>query len=644
MDGATLRIGHGRAPVAALAFALALFQTSCVVLPVRIAQGIEGVVVDAVSGGSVADALVVVRFDGRHGDVLPDRQVLGYREARTDAGGAFRVGSLVRPGVSAWPFFKTDARVVAVLKEGYRCARPVSIRTEGVVKIPLQPALDDDDQRDSCRPVSANPGEAESYMTAWRTLFPEKQEAEDAESERQIVRILEARSVLGFGENCEGPVVDLALAPDGLRAAYVALSERPEVHIVELAPDGSLASELVAQDESSPPRRLAWTSAGDLVLWEPSADTHRSVSPSIFGSDRFEVVWKPAQRRVQPPAAPSFRAQRVKTDSRPQHSPLDPSDLNDEADTRWLGRSFSLNRRLDPATGLAKDLLAVVREDGSRYEVSLPGEACGPHGRFGRPQYRITAAENAGVDLRFVDGACRAVLIDLETGAWAQLDERSEPASCNTAPDVAVMLAPEHVYTIGTPPGDALGIQLDPSLLREAIDEVAMGRTRHVALRSIEIPLSGVESTSFASLVRQHRAALSIEHRGHAGKVVRDVERQMAYWLAGRIVQLHGPATRVSGQSPGGGAGRVLDPRARLGADHGPQVERSCRRWSAGPAEGMPGSVGPDATRTGRLASSRTGPPPARSARSDPHGYRGGCPGRLHASRPICGAIPEGLR
>jgi AraC-like DNA-binding protein len=113
------------------------------------------------------------------------------------------------------------------------------------------------------------------------------------------------------------------------------------------------------------------------------------------------------------------------------------------------------------------------------------------------------------------------------------------------------MLAPEHVYTIGTPPGDALGIQLDPSLLREAIDEVAMGRTRHVALRSIEIPLSGVESTSFASLVRQHRAALSIEHRGHAGKVVRDVERQMAYWLAGRIVQLTGlrPASPGSRQA-----------------------------------------------------------------------------------------------
>ena len=366
MGEATRRLGHGRVLFAVLAFALALFQTGCIVLPIRIASGIEGVVVDAVTGRSVADALVVVRFDGRYGDVLPDREVLGHREARTDASGGFRVGSLVRPGLSAWPLFKTDARIVAVLKKGYRCAKPRPVRGENVVKIPLQPALDAGDQRESCRPVPANPGEAEEYMTAWRALFPEEQDAQDAESERQIGRILEARAVLGFGENCAGPVTDLALSPDGLRVGYVAVPERPEVRIVELAPDGRQPSELVVHDESASPRRLVWTSAGDLVLWEPSADAYHSVSPSIFGSDRFEVVWKPPHRRVQPPAAPSFRARHIRTHSRPQHSPLDPADLNDEADARWLRRTFSLHRTLDPETALASGRLGVVREDASR--------------------------------------------------------------------------------------------------------------------------------------------------------------------------------------------------------------------------------------------------------------------------------------
>jgi len=489
MGGATLRIGHGRALFAALAFALALFQTSCIVLPVRIASGVEGVVVDAVRGEAVTDALVVVRFDGRYGDVLPDREVLGHGETRTDAQGRFRVGSLVRPGISAWPLFRTDARVVAVLKEGYRCANPVSVRTKDVVKIPLQPALDADDQRDSCRPVPAKPGEARDYMAAWRALFPEEQNAREAESERQIARILEARSAFGFGENCEGPIVDLALAPDGLRAGYVAAHERPEVHIVELTPGGARPSEFVVRDESSPPRRLAWTSAGDLVLWEPSADAYRSVSPSIFGSDRFEVVWKARHRRVAPPAAPIFRARRVKIDNRPQHSPLDPADLNDEADSRWLGRTFSLHRTLDPETGLASDQLAVTREDGSRYEISLTGEACGPHGRFGRPHYRITAAGNTGIDLRFVDGACHAVQIDLETGAWALLDESSELARCDGARSI-----PASHFNIA---------------LRSYAREVQLARTE-----------AGGDPAASYALTIEPDGATHVETRNHLGKAV----------------------------------------------------------------------------------------------------------------------------
>jgi len=140
-----------------------------------------------------------------------------------------------------------------------------------------------------------------------------------------------------------------------------------------------------------------------------------------------------------------------------------------------------------------------------------------------------------------VRAANRAVTVHvpLQFGA----DYRVGRQRLRSAPDVAVMLAPEHVYTIGTPPGDALGIQLDPSLLREAIDEVAMGRTRQMALRSIEIPLSGEESTSFASLVRQHRAAVSTACQDDAGEALRDVERRIAGWLADRTVALMGLRT-----------------------------------------------------------------------------------------------------
>jgi len=434
MSGAILRIAYRSAPFAAVATLLALFQTACIVLPARIASGVKGVVVDSVSGATVADAIVVVRFDGRFGDVLPDREVLGHREARSDADGSFRIGPLVRPGLSAWPLYKTDARVVAVLKQGYRCAKPLAVRGDGDVRIRLQPALDAGDQRESCRPVPANRGEAENYMAAWRALFPAEVTAQAAESQRQLDRLLEARSALGFGENCRGPVSDLALSPDGLRAGYSAAPERPAVHLVEFAPERPRSPEFLMHDESSPPRRLAWTSAGDLVLWEPSTDGDRSLS--IFGPDRFDLVWRAPRRRVAPPAAPSFRAERVATGSRPRHSPLEPADLNDEGDSRWLGRSFSMRRALDPKTGLASDRLAVARKDGSRYEIQLPGEACGPHGRFGRPHYRITAAGDTGIDLRFIEGGCHAVQVDLATGAWEKLDEHRDAAVCDDTRNV----------------------------------------------------------------------------------------------------------------------------------------------------------------------------------------------------------------
>jgi hypothetical protein len=112
-------------------------------------------------------------------------------------------------------------------------------------------------------------------------------------------------------------------------------------------------------------------------------------------------------------------------------APLEPEHLSDEADTRWLGRSFSLENSIDLASGLPRDRLKVRREDGSSYAAELPGEACGG-ARFGRPQYRIGAGGRLGFDLRYVDGGCHAVAIDLETGSWNRIDSSRAPAQCRT--------------------------------------------------------------------------------------------------------------------------------------------------------------------------------------------------------------------
>ena len=110
-----------------LAAGLLLSQTSCLI-PVRRAPSAEGVVMDGQTGQPVADAIVVVRFDSWYDDVLPDRQLLGHRETRTDAAGLFRVPALLRPGVALWPLVQTEARVVGVMADGYRCPPRQAVR------------------------------------------------------------------------------------------------------------------------------------------------------------------------------------------------------------------------------------------------------------------------------------------------------------------------------------------------------------------------------------------------------------------------------------------------------------------------------------------------------------------------------------
>jgi hypothetical protein len=431
MGGARLHRTAQRACTAAILLAAALFQTACLVLPARFAPGVEGRVVDAATGKGVADAIVVVRFDGRYGDVLPERQVMGHREAQTDAQGHFSVPWVITPGLAVWPAFSTEARVVSVLKEGYRCAKPVAIRPERDTRLSLEAAGDIVEQRESCRPVPSNRGEADQYMAAWRGLFPTRNLALDAERQRQITRILEARAVLGFGQNCAGPVTDLALAPDGRRAAYTTGTARSVIQLVEFSGEKASSPSLVVEDGHTPARRLAWTSAGDLALWEPVLDSRQATSTVALHRGPSDVVWKGGQRRIAPPAAPIFDGKTAVPAVHKQNELLEPADFKDEGDTRWRGRTFLLKRALDPGTGLSADTLIMVRETGSREEFQLPGEACGPSGRFGRPHYRIIADGDTGIDLRFVDGGCHAVQINLTNGDWRKLDDSTEAAECS---------------------------------------------------------------------------------------------------------------------------------------------------------------------------------------------------------------------
>jgi hypothetical protein len=371
---------------------------------------------------------VVVRFDGRHSDQLPDRELLGHAETQTGPDGSFQIERYSRTGPAVWPVFRTEARIVSVLRSGYRCPDPMHVTGVANVRVELEPALDIEDQQASCRPVASRRGEAESYRVAWRGLYPAPETPAQREERRQLGRALEARTALGFGANCEGPVVDLSLAPDGKRVAFaVAEGAAVDLQLVDVTAQGTRAARSVGSGSDMPPRRLAWTQPERLVLWSPARLDGRSDAASIFSAGHAEVVWS------DPRALPASidRSERNAN----SHAPLEPDDLTDEADTRWLGRSFSLERSLDLQTGLGHDRLLVRLEDGSTFDTVLPGEACGG-ARFGRPHFRVGVGGRLGFDLRYVEGGCHAVAIDLTSGAWSRLDTSRTAGQCRAQREI----------------------------------------------------------------------------------------------------------------------------------------------------------------------------------------------------------------
>jgi hypothetical protein len=463
---------------------------------VRVAPAVHGVVVDSASGEPVPEAVVVVRFDGSHNDRLPDRDLLGFGEAVTDANGRFVAGPLRSRGVAIWPLLRIETRLAAVMHPGYRCAAPRLLMSDQTLVVELEPAVDADDMRRSCRPVSARASDAPVYASGWRALFPEVDRSE-APATREIERVLEARQALAFGQNCQGPVLDLSLAPTGRFAAVLVRGgEGPLVQAVEMSKRTRNPVAFVAPAPRTPPRRIGWVTPWELVLWEPP-DRGSSDSPGSRAA-HIERLWRAPGIPELLPAAPD--------PSQTPATPLGPADLNDEADLRWQGRAFSLQRIPDPVTGLAADRLHVVARDGSSSHVDLPGEACGTPGRFGRPHYRIAADGQIGVDLRFVDGGCHAVAIDLATGSWSRLDRTEERGTCQRtrripasqmalalrgyAREIEAGLAREGVDP--TAPY-ALRIAGDAGVVVEAMDYAGRSRSFRAGPFPVKTPLHRIE-------------------------------------------------------------------------------------------------------------------------------------------------------
>ncbi|MEM7413704.1 MAG: carboxypeptidase-like regulatory domain-containing protein [Myxococcota bacterium] len=442
----------------------------------------SGQVTDAATGAPIAGAIVVFRYDRQPEASGEEVEALAHREIVTDRAGRFRAPRLAW----SWP---GAVRIASVWAPGYRCS---DTATSG--RIPLQRAKSLEERRASCVPVAGTPREVPRYRAAWQSLYPSIYRRSVRRPDAEVERVLSARRVFGFGANCEGPVVDLALSRDGRRVAYwVRRAGLPStIRIQELGEGlrsvGESASEEVSAPVWSPELELAWTARHELVLWQPHSTHPPEVVPTL-GDDTPQtarVLWKPPT----PPAAPALAPARP--GEAPRGQPLAADDLRDANDARGSGRRFLRRSILDPRTGLPADVLETEHTDGGRSAVALPGEACGAPGRFGRPEDHLTAAGTLAVDLRYVSGGCRPLLIDLRDGRFRPLD----PTVGAVCRETRAALAPRFEdalrgYSLEVQRALA-GLGADPTsayVIRIAPDGTAVVRARDPLGRQVEGPL-----------------------------------------------------------------------------------------------------------------------------------------------------------
>jgi hypothetical protein len=418
-----------------------------------------------------------VRFDASYDQVLSERELLGHREVTTDAEGRFRIDTFHGAGFSAWPWLEARSTVVGVIHEDYLCTDRAAKLADGTLRVLLLEATDSRPRIDSCQPVTATPAEAPSYWAAWNRL----QSLEQEQAEKLDARGLQARTLFGFGRNCRGPVLDAALSPGGERLAR--LIERPasseaakrRIQILEVADAGEPVIVYAAPFRFDALKgHLAWIGSGELAWIEERllADTPGPEAPRPGSGRLARVLYSAGQNAVAAlPAAPAPLPSGTRWTSSPE--PVDATmdlalpnlpetlpeaspealpasasgtvdapviageeDRHDRAGLRWGERQISRLQRPGRRSGMPRATLRVSKPGATTVEARLPGEACGRSGAFRGPEYTLSASGNLALDLRYTQGACQLVAIDLRRGAWRTLARAEGTATCQEARDV----------------------------------------------------------------------------------------------------------------------------------------------------------------------------------------------------------------
>ncbi len=175
----------------------------------------------------------------------------------------------------------------------------------------------------------------------------------------------------------------------------------------------------------------------------------------------------------------------------------------------------------------------------------------GPHSRVLKKPGRYAFHIRAAIGSKVLAGECTVGLpyvlhVATQTPTVhlplaADLEYRIGRRSLRATPDTAVFLAPRHAYTLDSPGGTGLAVQVDPDMLEQAVDARLPRLRRPRSPRCVELPLTAASKARFLTLQRRFSSALSSDPSGQAsGRALRTMELDLVDWLADRLLEQSG--------------------------------------------------------------------------------------------------------
>lgn len=128
------------------------------------------------------------------------------------------------------------------------------------------------------------------------------------------------------------------------------------------------------------------------------------------------------------------------------------------------------------------------------------------------------------------------VHLPLERAAAYRIGQRSWSAT----PERAVVLPPQHSYTVQHPGGDVLSLAIEVERLCEALEVSWPGRRSHLCLQAVELALTPTSRSRLFSLLRRLVRGAACSAPAGQALVAASLEDELVDWLARELVRARG--------------------------------------------------------------------------------------------------------